>query len=215
MLLGLLLCPLVISSNCDMKPTFIPSSSMSNFVTKYVNSVVPSNKLTALILDPSSSNLLEYSKSLMPIIIPIFAFAVIACIFCVVACIQICCVGCCNSQKCRCSNYTFSSIKILLGLTILFLLLLIGGGVAGMIFNHDVLAATSNTGCVAEDVFDNILVGDNTTGWNGLTGLSAQINQTSQAFGNNIESIQNFFSGTTTTFTNLTPGTPGTLYANV
>jgi hypothetical protein len=86
----------------------------------------------------------------MPFIIPIFAFAVIATIFMIVACIQICCVGCCNSVKCKCTSYPYKSIQIITGLIVIFLILLIAGGVAGMIFNHDTLATTSNTGCVLE-----------------------------------------------------------------
>lgn len=85
------------TNTCSMKSTYIPSSNMASFVSRYIDSVTPDNSLVELITNPSGQSALAYSKTLMPIIIPIFAFAVIATIFMIVACVQMCCVGCCNS----------------------------------------------------------------------------------------------------------------------
>lgn len=204
---------LVFGQSCTTKATFIPTSDMSAFINRYIDSVVPSNTLATLIVNPNMDSLLTYSKSLMPIIIPIFAFAAIACIFCMVACIQICCVGCFQSSKCRCINYTYTGVKILTGLTITLLILLTAGSVAGMIFNHDVLAASSNTGCEVENVFNKVINGDSSTGWDGLTNLSQQVNSISVQFANNIQSISSELNSSSATMAKLTAG--GTTYMAV
>ena len=216
-LLLLLLPLLTTSTSCPMKSTYIPASSMSSFVNQYVDAVTPDNSLVDLITNPTPENALAYSKTIMPIVIPIFAFAVIATIFMIVACVQICCVGCCASEKCRCTSYTYSSIKVLIGFIILFLVLLIAGSIAGMIFNHDTLAATSNTQCIAAETFNTIINGNNSTTWDGLANLTNLAQNMSSSFSNNIDPIMTYISNATVTtlFNSLTQNTNGNLYNNV
>lgn len=97
LVLFILLPLLAFANTCVMKSTFIPASNMASFVNQYVDAVTPDNSLVNLITSPTGENALAYAKTIMPFIIPIFAFAVIATIFMIVACIQICCVGCCHS----------------------------------------------------------------------------------------------------------------------
>lgn len=85
------------TNDCTIKSTYISPSSMSKFIAKYIDSITPDDALVNLIVTPSNENIINYSKTLMPFVIPIFAFAVIATLFMIVACFQICCVGCCNS----------------------------------------------------------------------------------------------------------------------
>lgn len=202
------------TTTCTMRSTYIPESNMAGFVSRYVDAVTPDDALVNLITNPSADTAIAYSKTLMPIVIPIFAFAVIAIIFMMVACIQICCVGCCNSVRCKCTSYTFTSMKWLMGFVILFLLLLIGGGIAGMLFNHDTLATSVNTGCVAGQIFNTLINGDNSANWNGLANLTPLAQNISINFANNINSLNTYFnSSVQTQLANLLPA--GTTYQNV
>lgn len=83
-----------------------------------------------------------------------------------------------------------------------------------MIFNHDTLAATSNTKCIASQVFETIINGNNSTNWDGLANLTNLAMNVSMGFSNNIGTIVDYITNATTQplYTSLTTGT---LYTNV
>lgn len=75
-----------------------------------------------------------------------------------------------------------------------------------MIFNHDTLAATYNTQCVASQTFSSIVSGSNTTNWDGLTNLTNLAKNISSSFSNNIDTLNTYINGATVnnTFKSLT-----------
>jgi hypothetical protein len=86
------------SSPCNTNAYILPVGQMDNIIDKYVASVLQQNKLQDLILSPTLPNLQNYIMSILALVGPIFAMAVLI-IFVVFICsLQMCCWNCCHAS---------------------------------------------------------------------------------------------------------------------
>lgn len=130
----------------------------------------------------STSNLIEYAKSFISIVVPWIALWLLGILFNVIFCCNQCCmVGCCKNccKCCKCCKKPKEDRKIVRGFSAIIAMVaaagVLGSAAAGLAFSMNVTSDYDNLMCAFYSAFDAFVLGNSTGQWTGVDGASKSV----------------------------------------